>query len=95
MTENKNEKLSSSTKVSVEMNKRYMTSYWKSTLILFTKKNGIIVSKNPKKGRDIFVKLSVEKQCRVIMEILHIFDCNAGSSNLKDINGGRKRNLLY
>lgn len=93
MTENKNEKLSSSTKVSVEMNKKIYDQLLEKHSNTIYKKRMASQVKTLKKGRDIFVKLSVEKQCRVIMEILHIFDCNAGSSNLKDINGGRKKGI--
>lgn len=40
-----------------------------------------------KAGREIFQKLTLEEQCQVLMEILHLFQCNPVLSNLSLIHG--------
>lgn len=40
-----------------------------------------------KKGRDIYIRLSLEDKCQILSEILHLFQCNATLSNLTLIKG--------
>lgn len=40
--------------------------------------------------RDNFIKLSREEKCIVLSEILHMFQCHSGFSNLVKIDGGSK-----
>lgn len=44
--------------------------------------------------RDIFKNLNMEEQCIVLSEILHMFQCQSGSSNLKLIGGPEKAGIL-
>ena len=44
--------------------------------------------------RDVFVKLSLEEQCLVLEEILHMFQCQSGSANLKLIGGPGRAGIL-
>ncbi len=42
------------------------------------------------KGRVLFDKMALGEKCRVIEEILHLFQCNATAANLKDFNGPKE-----
>lgn len=44
--------------------------------------------------RDIFMELSMEEKCIVLSEILHMFQCQSGSANLKLIGGPGKAGIL-
>ena len=44
--------------------------------------------------RDVFVKLGVEDKCIVLAEILHMFQCNSSSANLKLIGGPGNAGIL-
>lgn len=39
------------------------------------------------KGRERFLNASKETQCKVLYEILHLFQCNSSSANLSEIGG--------
>ena len=47
-----------------------------------------------KNGKIIFVELSAEEKCIVLMEILHLFQCASQSANLKLINGPGHAGIL-
>ncbi len=42
-----------------------------------------------------FVALPVEEKCIVLSEILHLFQCQSGSANLKLIGGPASAGILY
>ena len=44
--------------------------------------------------RDNFIKLNCEDKCCVLAEILHMFQCNSGSANLKQIGGPARAGIL-
>ena len=44
--------------------------------------------------RDKFVELSLEEKCIVLSEILHMFQCQSGSANLKLIGGPESAGIL-
>lgn len=44
--------------------------------------------------KDVFEKLSLEERCLVLMEILHMFQCQSGSANLKLIGGPGNAGIL-
>ena len=46
------------------------------------------------KGRDLFTGLSREEQCMVLEEILHLFQCQSNSANLKLIGGPGSAGIL-
>ncbi len=39
-------------------------------------------------GREKFIKLAIPTQCKLLLEILHLFQCNIVSANLKALSGG-------
>ncbi len=43
--------------------------------------------------RDVFLELSIEEQCIVLSEILHMFQCQSGAADLKLIGGISNRHL--
>lgn len=47
-----------------------------------------------KEKRDVFCELSVENQCTLLLEILHLMQCNSTSSNLTLIGGGSRAGVL-
>ena len=49
---------------------------------------------NLTKGRDTFIKLSVEEQIITLFEILHLFQCNSINSNLTLIGGAARAGKL-
>lgn len=44
--------------------------------------------------REKFIKLSLEDKCLIVFEILHIFQCQSGSANLKLIGGPGSAGIL-
>lgn len=44
--------------------------------------------------RDNFIKLNCEDKCCVLAEILHMFQCQSGSANLKQIGGPARAGIL-
>ncbi|MBR5318112.1 MAG: type II CRISPR RNA-guided endonuclease Cas9 [Peptococcaceae bacterium] len=46
------------------------------------------------KKRDAFLKLTMEEQCLVLAEILHLFQCQSGAANLKLIGGPGNAGIL-
>lgn len=44
--------------------------------------------------KDVFEKLSLEERCLVLVEILHMFQCQSGSANLKLIGGPGNAGIL-
>ena len=44
--------------------------------------------------RDTFRDLNIEEQCIVLSEILHMFQCQSGASNLKLIGGPGSAGIL-
>ena len=44
--------------------------------------------------REIFLQLTMEEQCLVLAEILHLFQCQSGAANLKLIGGPGSAGLL-
>ncbi len=55
----------------------------------FSKQEKILSAK-----RDIFMSLTMEDKCIVLSEILHIFQCQSGSANLKLIGGVERAGIL-
>jgi CRISPR-associated endonuclease Csn1 len=51
--------------------------------------------KSLENGRAVFIDLSIEKQCVVIMEILYLFQCNVSTANLKGILGVPTAGRIY
>lgn len=49
-----------------------------------------ILEKILREGRDLFIGLSIEEQCRILMEILHFFQCNSNKVHSKAIGGTDK-----
>ena len=47
-----------------------------------------------KECRDNFQTISIEEQCRVMMEILHLFQCNVVLTNLTAIQGKKKTGTI-
>lgn len=45
-------------------------------------------------GKEKFIDLSVEAKCQVLYEILHLFQCQSGASNLKMIGGPASAGIL-
>lgn len=45
-------------------------------------------------GRNKFDKLSIEEKCQVIVEMLHLFECDSTASNLSTIGGAAKAGIL-
>ena len=44
--------------------------------------------------RENFIKLCIEDKCIVLGEILHLFQCQSGSANLKSIGGPGNAGIL-
>ena len=44
--------------------------------------------------RSVFAALPVEEKCIVLSEILHLFQCQSGSANLKSIGGPASAGIL-
>lgn len=75
------------------LNALYETFYKKLTDTVY----GVRLSaqaNNMEKGREAFQKLSREDKCLVLGEILHFFQCNSSSANLKMIGGGSSAGIL-
>ena len=49
---------------------------------------------NLQKNREKFIKLSIENKCVLLTEVLHLFQCQSGSANLKLIDGPAKAGIL-
>ena len=43
-----------------------------------------------REGRNLFMELNIEEQCRILMEILHFFQCNSNKVHSKAIGGTDK-----
>lgn len=77
----------------VSLTALYETFYSKLTDTVY----GVRLSaqvKNLEKGRETFQKLSREDKCMALGEILHLFQCNSSSANLKMIGGGGSAGIL-
>ncbi len=92
--QNKNATLSDRDKLEeIELTKLYETFYNKLADTIYSVRLGA-QTKNLEKGRDAFAKLSKEDKCLVLVEILHLFQCNSSSANLKMIGGGGAAGIL-
>lgn len=77
----------------VSLNALYETFYEKLTDTVYGVRLHAQVE-NLDKGRDIFQNLSREDKCFVLGEILHLFQCNSSSADLKGISGGSSAGIL-
>lgn len=50
--------------------------------------------KTVEEGRKKFLNLSSEEKCMVLMEILHLFQCNSGSANISLLGGATRSGIL-
>lgn len=71
----------------------YETFYRKLTETIYGRRLNAQIE-NLEKGRDKFVKLSREDKCLVLGEILHLFQCNSSTANLKQIGAGSSAGTL-
>jgi CRISPR-associated endonuclease Csn1 len=76
-----------------ENEKLYSTLLDKHRDTLFSKRPASQVSMM-EKSYEIFKNLDIEKQCRILSELLHLFQCNGLSADLKLLNGGSQAGTL-
>ena len=85
--ENKNYQLDEHDKLTdTKLVEIYDCLFAKATTGIFAQRPASQV-KTMKNGREKFIAASLMEKCVIINEILHLFQCNASSSNLKLIGG--------
>lgn len=77
----------------IDLNALYETFYEKLAYTIYHVRLRKQVE-NLDKGRNNFQELSKEDKCFVLGEILHLFQCNSVSANLKLISGGSSAGVL-
>lgn len=92
--ENKNLKLVSADKVTEENLLHLYDSFLDKLKNAIYNKRLSAQIKTLSEKRDNFIKLCIEDKCIVLGEILHLFQCQSGSANLKSIGGPGNAGIL-